>query len=48
MAVKDSNKRIVITLDKELIEVIRKNAIKNGRTISKEITLIVKECYEEK
>lgn len=47
MAVKESKKRIVITLEKELIEIIKNNSTKNNRTISKEISLIVEEYYKK-
>ena len=45
MAVKESNKRIVRTSEKELIDIIRKSSIKNDRTMYKEIALIVEEYY---
>lgn len=48
MAIKESNKRIVITLDKVLVQTIRENATKNERTISKEISQIIEDYYNSK
>lgn len=41
-------KRVVITLENEIIEIIQKVANENMRTVSNEIALIIKEKYLKK
>ncbi len=41
MAVKSSKDRVTISLDKELLDIIKENAIKNQRTVSSEITYML-------
>ena len=41
----EGKKRVVITLENEVVEAIQKIANENMRTISKEIALLIKEKY---
>ncbi len=44
----EGKKRVVITLENEVIETIQKVANENMRTVSNEIALLIKEKYLKK
>ena len=44
----EGKKRVVITLENEVIEAIQKVANENMRTVSNEIALLIKEKYLKK
>ena len=44
---KDTDKRFTLRMDKELFEIIKKSAVKNRRSVAKEIEFILlKQCEE--
>ena len=48
MAIKDTNKRIFITIDKELLKEIEELAKQDDRTVSNYITRLLKEQINRK
>ena len=48
MAIKDTNKRIFITIDKELLKEVEELAKQDDRTVSNYITRLLKEQINRK